>query len=251
MRASDSERERIAERLREAVAEGRLTMEEFDERLDATYRARTHGELEPLVRDLPAPAGAGSVEPLPSSVPAVGGWQGRIGGTPTSRFGFAFWGGFGRKGTWTAPRRFTAVTLMGGGELDLRDARFEEREIVIRCFTVMGGMSVIVPPELTVDVTGAGFMGGFGESGVDAEPDPAAPRVRVTGFALMGGVGVVRKRTKAQKQRLKAERERERALERERRRAQKELPATERDRSGGAEETPGSAEGESSGGESS
>jgi hypothetical protein len=57
MRASDAERERVAEVLREAVAEGRLQMEEFEQRLDATYKARTHGELEPLVRDLPAPGG--------------------------------------------------------------------------------------------------------------------------------------------------------------------------------------------------
>ncbi|WP_143660749.1 DUF1707 SHOCT-like domain-containing protein, partial [Streptomyces fradiae] len=46
------EREAVAERLRDALAEGRLDMAEFDERLDAAYRAKTHGELVPLVRDL-------------------------------------------------------------------------------------------------------------------------------------------------------------------------------------------------------
>ncbi|WP_457784648.1 DUF1707 SHOCT-like domain-containing protein, partial [Streptomyces griseus] len=51
MRASDAERERIAEMLREAVAEGRLDMDEFDQRLETAYKARTHGELEPLVQD--------------------------------------------------------------------------------------------------------------------------------------------------------------------------------------------------------
>lgn len=55
MRASDAERERVAEVLRDAVAEGRLDMPEFEQRLDAAYAARTHGELAPLVRDLPAP----------------------------------------------------------------------------------------------------------------------------------------------------------------------------------------------------
>ncbi|MFE5854532.1 DUF1707 domain-containing protein [Streptomyces sp. NPDC056500] len=210
MRASDSERERVAERLREAVAEGRLTMEEFEERLDAAYRARTHGELEPLVSDLPSASGA-VVAPVASS--GALSWSERIGGTvDPSRFAFALWGGFGRRGAWTVPRLFTTFTLMGGGELDLREAHFEDRDVVIRCFAIMGGVSVVVPPDLNVEVNGFGFMGGFGEHGGDQAPDPSAPRVRITGFALMGGVGVERKRTKAEKQRLKAER----AAERER-----------------------------------
>jgi hypothetical protein len=209
MRASDAERERIAERLRDAVAEGRLTMEEFEERLDAAYRARTHSELEPLVGDLPAPAGA-----RPAGEPAARGgagrWAERIGGTPSSKFAFAFWGGFGRKGRWTAPREFTAVTVMGGGDVDLREARFEDREVVIRCFTLMGGIDVIVPPEVNLQVNGIGLMGAFDEvstADADEDPDPSAPTVRVVGFALMGGVDVRRKRTKAERARLKAERE--------------------------------------------
>ncbi|MFI6286573.1 DUF1707 domain-containing protein [Streptomyces sp. NPDC051018] len=209
MRASDTERERIAEALREAVAEGRLTMEEFDERLDAAYKARTHGELTPLISDLPAP-GAAPTAPVPATGRIR--WAERIGGPATSTMAFAFWGGFERKGRWTAPRQFTAFAMMAGGAVDLREARFEDREVVIRCFTIMGGIDVVVPPEVNLQVNGFGLMGGFGEEGSDAEvePDPTAPVVRVTGFALMGGVGVRRKRTKAEKARLKAERERER-----------------------------------------
>jgi hypothetical protein len=205
MRASDTERERVAERLRDAVAEGRLDMEEFEQRLDAAYKARTHGELEPLVRDLPA---SGTVL-SPVAAASTGNWAQRVGGPATSKGAFAFWGGFGRKGTWTVGRRFTAFAMMGGGELDLREARFEDREIVIRCFAIMGGISVVVPPELNVQVSGIGLMGGFDESG-EGDPDPSAPRVIISGFALMGGVGVERKRSKAERLRLKAERATER-----------------------------------------
>lgn len=215
MRASDAERERVAERLREAVAEGRLDMEEFEQRLDIAYKARTHGELEPLVRDLPA---SGTVVP-PVAAGATGKWAQRVGGPATSKGAFAFWGGFGRKGTWTVGRTFTAFTLMGGGELDLREARFEDRETVIRCFAIMGGVSIVVPPELNVEVRGIGLMGGFGESSCgtgEGDPDPSAPRVIISGFALMGGVGVERKRSKAEKLRLKAERaERRERLEKQ------------------------------------
>jgi hypothetical protein len=55
LRASDVERERYAEVLREHAAQGRLTVDELDERLDRVYAARTHGELAPVVADLPAP----------------------------------------------------------------------------------------------------------------------------------------------------------------------------------------------------
>ncbi|MFD9485568.1 DUF1707 domain-containing protein [Streptomyces sp. NPDC059991] len=200
MRASDAERERVAEALRDAVAEGRLDMEEFEERLEAAYKARTHGQLAPLVRDLPAP---GVRTPAPSTAASSASsssaevdWPSRIGGTATSRGAFAFWGGFGRRGTWTVGRTFTAFAMWGGGEIDLREARFESAETVIRCFTVMGGMGVTVLPELTVRVRGFGLMGGFGDRAT-GEGTPGSPRVTVTGFALMGGIGVERKQRKA------------------------------------------------------
>lgn len=220
MRASDAERERIAELLREAVAEGRLDMDEFDQRLETAYKARTHGELEPLVQDLPAPGSA--VAPVGSSAPAplrgsAANWPARIGGNATSKGAFALWGAFNRKGRWTVGRVFTAFAMWGGGEIDLREANFEDRETVIRCVTIMGGIHVIAPPELNVDVRGIGIMGGFGEeSNEEGEPAPDAPYVRITGFALMGGVGVGRKRTKAERRRLKEAKEAE--LEARRRR---------------------------------
>lgn len=58
LRASDADRERVAEVLRDALAEGRLDMEEFEERLETTFRARTYGELAPITRDLPVGQGA-------------------------------------------------------------------------------------------------------------------------------------------------------------------------------------------------
>ncbi|MEV6166286.1 DUF1707 domain-containing protein [Streptomyces sp. NPDC052052] len=226
MRASDAERERVAEALREAVAEGRLEMDEFEQRLEATYKARTHGELEPLVRDLPA-RGTPLAPVGPARTAAVAGsavrWADRVGGPATSRGAFAFWGGFRRKGNWTVGRKFTAFAMWGGGQIDLREARFEDREVVIRCFTLMGGLQVTIPPELNAEVRGIGIMGGFGEHGSDeGAPSPDSPRVRITGCALMGGVGVKRRRSKAERQRLKdAERELERERSRERGRLEK------------------------------
>ncbi|MFD6533294.1 DUF1707 domain-containing protein [Streptomyces sp. NPDC060184] len=200
MRASDAERERIAEILRDAVAEGRLDMGEFEQRLELAYAARTRGELTPLVRDLPV-----SGAPLPDvGGAAVSAWSERIGGEPTSTRGFAFWGGFSRKGRWTVGRTFTSFVMWGGGVVDLREARFAEREVTVRCVAIMGGTVVTLPPDVHVRVEGTGFMGGFDERSRDEDdPAPDAPRVTVTGFALMGGVGVERKWSRAERRRRK------------------------------------------------
>ncbi|MEU6226586.1 DUF1707 domain-containing protein [Streptomyces sp. NPDC047042] len=207
LRASDADRERVAEVLRDALAEGRLDMAEFEERLDATYQARTYGELAPITRDLP---GAGVSAPAVSMVkqPVGGGsWAERVvGGEGTSRWGVAIMGGFQRKGRWTVPRVFNSVAFWGGGELDLREANFADHEVVINCVAIMGGVDVIVPPGVEVVVRGIGIMGGFDHREEGVLGDPGAPRVILQGFAFWGGVGVTRKLPKAERQRLKAER---------------------------------------------
>lgn len=221
LRASDADREQVAGILRDALAEGRLDMEEFEERLDATYKARTYGELTPITRDLPA---AGVTVPAVSLTkdPVAGpDWSGRVtGGEGSSTWAVAVMSGFQRKGHWTMPRRFTCLAFWGGGEIDLREAYFADREVEINAFAIMGGVDVIVPPGVEVVVRGIGVMGGFDhrEEGVPGEP--GAPRVIVTGFALWGGVGVQRKLTRAEKLRIREERRQEKL---ERRSGRREL----------------------------
>ncbi|MGW1268595.1 DUF1707 SHOCT-like domain-containing protein [Streptomyces sp. NPDC002491] len=208
LRASDADRERVAEVLRDAVAEGRLDMTEFEERLEQTYAARTYRELAPITRDLPAPGvAAPPVVSLHKEPSGDGGWAGRIvGGEGSSTWAVAVMSGFQRKGRWTVPRRFTCVAFWGGGEIDLREADFSAGEVEINCFAVMGGVQITVPPGVEVVVRGVGVMGGFDqrESGVRGEP--GAPRVVVTGFAFWGGVGVERKMTRAARRQEKLDR---------------------------------------------
>jgi hypothetical protein len=207
LRAGDADRERVAEQLRDALAEGRLDMDEFQERLDVVYRAKTYGELEPVTRDLPAPGGpAVSMvkRPAPSSGAELD-WSSRITrGEGSSDRGIAVMSGFQRVGRWVAPRRFTAVAVMGGGVIDLRDAYFAGREVVVNCVAVMGGVEILVPPGVEVVMRGTGFMGGFDHDtrGELSHPDPGAPRVVVTGFAFWGGVGVRTKRPKTRNRSL-------------------------------------------------
>lgn len=227
LRASDADRDRVAEALREAVAEGRLDMEEFEERLEATYRARTYGELEPITRDLPSPGVTAPPISLRKEPEESGGWGERIvGGGGTSSWAVAVMSGFQRKGRWTAPKRFTCFAFWGGGEIDLREADFADREVEINCVAIMGGMNVIVPPGVEVVVRGIGIMGGFDHRQEGVPGDPGAPRVVITGLAFWGGVGVERKLTRADRQRLKEERRQDKL---DRRTARKELHASFRE----------------------
>ncbi|MER5938024.1 MULTISPECIES: DUF1707 domain-containing protein [unclassified Streptomyces] len=228
LRASDADRERVAEVLRDALAEGRLDMEEFEERLDATYKARTYGDLAPITRDLPdGVVAVPKVDMVKKSGAPLGSWGERIvGGEGSSTWGVAVMSAFQRKGRWTAPKRFNCFAFWGGGEIDLREANFADRVIEINCVAIMGGIEVIVPPGVEVEVRGIGIMGGFDQREDGAPGDPGAPRVIVTGFAFWGGVGVERKLTRAQKQELREERRREK-LERQGERG--ELRAAERD----------------------
>jgi Domain of unknown function (DUF1707)/Cell wall-active antibiotics response 4TMS YvqF len=185
LRASDADRERVADVIRQAAGEGRLTMEELDERLDAVYAAKTYAELEPITRDLPQTPGA-----APAPVPA--GDPQRFGGEPTSHGAFAIMGGFSRKGDWVVPEEFTAFAFMGGGEIDLREARYAARTATIHAVTFMGGIEVTVPEDANVRVTGIGIMGAFDhQSGGTGEP--GGPTIIVNGLAVMGAVEVKRR----------------------------------------------------------
>ncbi|MFI1923672.1 MULTISPECIES: DUF1707 domain-containing protein [unclassified Streptomyces] len=208
LRASDADRERVAEVLRDALAEGRLDMTEFEERLEETYKARTYGELAPITRDLPV---AGVTPPpvvsLHKDPVEEGSWAGRIvGGEGSSAWAVAVMSGFQRRGRWTAPRRFNCFAFWGGGDIDLREANFAAREIEINCVAIMGGVQITVPPGVEVVVRGIGVMGGFDQRETGVPGDPGAPRVVVGGFAFWGGVGIERKKTRAARRQEKLDR---------------------------------------------
>ena len=89
------------------------------------------------------------------------------------------------------PPRHSVVAILGGVQLDLREARFSQREVTIDVFTLMGGVDITVGEDVEVDVSGFGIMGGF-DHRATGPGLPGAPKVRVVGLALMGGVNVRR-----------------------------------------------------------
>ena len=159
LRISDSERHQVAEILREAAGEGRLDIDELDQRLEATYAARTYADLVPITLDLPAhPHQRPVVKPAAASPDVVPGAD--------RESHFAILSGLSRKGVWVVPKQMTILAMMGGAELDLRRAKFAAPEVVITINAFMGGAQVIVGPSTRVQMEGTGIMGGYsGPSG--------------------------------------------------------------------------------------
>ena len=201
LRASNADREAVAQKLQTAMSEGRLTVSELQERLDTVYGAKTLSELEPVTWDLPGHTDLVPKAPtMPSlrktpSAPVPAGSSStaleRVGGIPTSSLAVGIMSGATRGGAWVVPSQFTALALMGGIDLDLTKARLAEREVTITAVAIMGGIDIVVPDNLTVIVNGIGFMGAF-EDTARVQGLPGGPVVRINGLAFMGGVEVKR-----------------------------------------------------------
>ena len=174
-RASDAEREATVARLREAAAEGRLTVDELDERIDAAYAASTRAELEPLTADLPeGSAPSGRVER----------------GAGGTSFLLGLLGAGDRRGRWRVAERVTVINVLGGADLDLREATLAAREVTIRVFSILGGSDIIVPDDIQVELSSFALLGGDELKLSGPEPPPGAPVVHVRTFSILGGTDV-------------------------------------------------------------
>jgi len=170
LRASDAEREGAVVRLREACAEGRLTLQEFSERVEEAYAARTRAELERVASDLPAVA--------------------RRSRKRSRRFLVGIFGGPELRGRWRAGRRLFTLALFGGIDVDLRQAELEKPVLTIWALTIFGGSDVYVPQGIEVDMRGFALFGGNDEWGEEGDLHPGAPLVRVVFLTLFGGSDV-------------------------------------------------------------
>ncbi|MCP9957500.1 MULTISPECIES: DUF1707 SHOCT-like domain-containing protein [Streptomyces] len=182
MRASDADRDRIADILRDALAEGRIDAQEHEERVDAVYRAKTLAELEPLVGDLPA---------VPSPAPAAGPRaEVAYGADDTGGAGerlIAVFSGNTRRGHWRVAPRITAFSLFGNIEIDLTEATFAQRLTTIDAVSVFGSVEVRVPENVSLRGNGTGVFGNFEVRAVETA-DPEAPVVVVNGYSVFGSV---------------------------------------------------------------
>jgi hypothetical protein len=188
LRVSDDDRHRVAEVLRHAAGEGRIDLDELDERLEATYSAKTYADLVPITVDLPTHPATHSAAPVlrqpVATEPAV-----------TFTSSVAVMSETKRRGVWQVPEQHTAFSLMGSVTLDLREAQFDSPEVTINAFSIMGDVRIVVNASTRVIVDGVAIMADFSESSakVPTQLTPESPVVRVKGMALMAGVSVQRR----------------------------------------------------------
>ena len=183
-RAEDTDRIQIAQLLAYAAEQGRLQLNEYEDRLTKAYAATTYQELDQLRADLPgaavSPRRGGNCNPAPSTLL------------------LAIMSGFERRGRWNVPKKLTTFTFWGSGVVDLRYADFTSTEVEIHAYSIMGAQTILLPPEVNVEIDGHGVMGNFDRE-VVGEGTRGAPTVKIRGFSLWGGVGIKRKSRKARK----------------------------------------------------
>ncbi len=182
LRASDADRERTAEVLRRAAGEGRLTIEELDERLDVVYETRTQRELDKLIADVVVRDDPARANRMPVRAGEGSNWV------------VSVMSGHDRKGRWRVGRHLKVISIMGGSSIDLNDAELTSDVTEITVFSLMGGSDVRVPDGLNVEISDFAFMGGNDAKIGEYMPDPGGPLVKIRMISIMGGSDVQRGR---------------------------------------------------------
>lgn len=198
LRCSDVDRERVAEALRKAAADGRLSLAELEDRLEATFNARTYGDLQPITKDLPEgaypvpgqqrPAWRADVarrqvnQPAPRSAAGVPAEQSeRIVAVLSSQK---------RQAAWHSPGRIDATAVLGDVTLDFCEATVPDDEVVVNVASVLGSVKLIVPHGADVRTEDVTNLLGDVKHKVNGPVEGDGPIYRVRGFVLLGDVTV-------------------------------------------------------------
>lgn len=176
---TDAERDRVVALLRLHCTEGRISLDEFSDRVGFVFAADSAAELDRVVHDLPAPW---RDEPRP--VEPVEKPRRRI------RWLVSVFSDNTRRGQFAIDEESAAVSVFGGSTLDLRDAHIEGPETVVTAVAVFGDVKVIVPDGIRVSLEGVAIFGSRGCELGPERPLPGSPEVIVRAFAVFGDVGV-------------------------------------------------------------
>jgi Domain of unknown function (DUF1707) len=178
LRASDADRERQAEVIRQAASEGRLTLSELDERLEQVYAAKTYAELAVVTRDLPGAEVA-------RSAPGGSGGGGALAPGAAVREVQAFFSEQKIKGPWMAPRHLGVRAILGSVLLDFTEASMAQ-EVVIDASAVLGSVTLIVPEDIAVEFEPGTTVLGERNNKVRTPRTPGTPVIKVRGMVFLG-----------------------------------------------------------------
>ncbi len=184
MRAADADRAVVSDLLSAAYAEGRLTRDEHDTRLEQAMSAKTFDELRTLTADLvPGTTPGRTVGAFSSAAtPAID----RTHPTNEAETTFAIFAGMERAGAWRARRHLSNLTMFGGSRFDFRGATFESDVCELTVFCAFGGVEIRVPDGVNVRNETVAVFGGTDVKHI--HPAPGAPTIVLKGLVLFGGV---------------------------------------------------------------
>jgi hypothetical protein len=185
---SPAARDQVVQSLGEHFANDRITLDEYERRVDEALRAPSHAALVELTRDLGGPV-MPVAAPLAATATVTRSVDMHMQRIAKPRRFWAFMSGVIRRGRWRVPERMRVIAIMGGVELDLTEADLTAQVTEIDVIAVMGGLAVTVPPGVRLESDGIAILGSFeDQSHEPVSGDPNAPIVRVRGVAIMGGV---------------------------------------------------------------
>jgi hypothetical protein len=153
MRMSDADREQVVARLNVAVSEGRLTLAEFEERVDGVLRSRTYREVEPFVADLPTIG----THPLTLSRDSI-----EIRNQAS---------GIKRTGRWAVPGRVVVVNRAGSVKLNFADAVISQQVVHIDLDGVASSTELVLPPGASADIDDVEQLASSAKSSVPSSYD--------------------------------------------------------------------------------
>ncbi|HEV7451720.1 MAG TPA: DUF1707 domain-containing protein [Pseudonocardiaceae bacterium] len=175
LRVSDAEREHVGELLQRAVGQGRLTVDEFAERMDAAMAARTRGELNAVLLDLP---GFTLAHPAASEVLELSHHFGEL----------------NRRGPWRVPPRVRLVGYFGSSLLDFTNAVLASPTVTLELDKTGGSTTIVVPEGATVDTDGLRVTVGSVKDFTVRRIEPGPVHFVITGRSTMGEVRIAHPR---------------------------------------------------------
>ncbi|MFC6161671.1 DUF1707 SHOCT-like domain-containing protein [Kribbella jiaozuonensis] len=193
-RVSDAEREQVADVLREAAGEGRLSYGELEERLETLFGSKTYGELVELTADLPNGPRAPGTAGVPSVTPQYSGAMVETG--PVIN---VFMSETKRMGNWLVPQRQEVNAVLGDVTLDYTEAQIPYDDIQVDVKSILADVKIRVPANAIVLLDSNPILGSVSEqeAGLKAVPDPnaqptAPKRFHIRGTAILGEIKIKR-----------------------------------------------------------
>ena len=172
LRVSYEDRDRVAEELRVAAGDGRLTAEELDERLEVALTARTYAELASVTRDLPSAAGTVRGAPAPKDVVRIECQSSCV----------------ERTGPWLVPRRMEVRVKSGTVTLDFTEAVITQPVLPIDAEVGAGVLRLVIKPGIVVDMDEVAVRSGSVEVRAPWGQDASVLRIQMSGKV---GSGVI------------------------------------------------------------